>query len=308
MPAVVLNWSDPPPAGFTGGAVTVGNFDGVHLGHRELIDATVRRAKAVGGPAVAVTFDPPPIHLLNPASIKPPLTTVEDRAELLLAAGATHVVTLRVDAGLLALSPEAFFEDVLVGQFRAKAVVEGYNFRFGQRRAGDNILLKKLCEKVGIGFEEVPPRELGGEAVSSSRVRAELNAGNVAGAAKLLDRPYAIRGTVVAGAKRGRTLGFPTANLDDVPTLVPGTGVYAVRARVGGQSWPAAANVGGNPTFGEDARKIEVHLIGFDGDLYGEDVRVEFVAKLRDTKPFAGVEALKEQLDRDIREAKSLLS
>jgi riboflavin kinase/FMN adenylyltransferase len=307
MSAVVLNWSAPPPAGFTGGAVTVGNFDGVHLGHRALIDATVLRAKAVGGPAVAVTFDPPPIHLLNPASIKPPLTTVEDRAELLLAAGATHVVTLRVDAGLLALSPEAFFEDVLVGQFRAKAVVEGYNFRFGQRRAGDNTLLKKLCEKVGIGFEEVPPRELGGEAVSSSRVRAELNAGNVAGAAKLLGRPYAICGTVVAGAKRGRTLGFPTANLDRVPTLVPGTGVYAVRARVVDQSWPAAANVGGNPTFGEDARKIEVHLIGFEGDLYGVEIRVKFVEKLRETKPFAGVEALKEQLRIDIEKAKDLV-
>src|SRR5262245_14774091 len=147
MPAVIVNWSDPPPAAFIGGAVTVGNFDGVHLGHRALIDAAVRRAKAVGGPAVAVTFDPPPIHLLNPASIKPPLTTVEDRAELLLAAGATNVVTLRVDSGLLALSPEAFFEDVLVGQFRAKAVVEGYNFRFGRGRAGDNPLLKGLCER-----------------------------------------------------------------------------------------------------------------------------------------------------------------
>jgi riboflavin kinase / FMN adenylyltransferase len=168
--------------------------------------------------------------------------------------------------------------------------------------------LKQMCAKAGIGFEEVPPREMDGEAVSSSRVRGELVNGNVAWAAKLLARPYAIRGTVVTGAKRGRTLGFPTANLDGVKTLVPGTGVYAVRASVGEQSWPAAANVGPNPTFGEDARKIEVHLIGFEGDLYGTNLRVEFVEKLRDTKPFAGVEALKEQLRIDIKTAKKRIS
>ncbi len=308
MPAASLHWTAPPPAAFTAGAVTVGNFDGVHAGHRALIDATVQRARQVGGPAVVVTFDPPPIHLLNPAAIKPPLTTVEDRAALLLAAGATHAVTLQVDAGLLALSPEAFFEDVILGQFRAKAVVEGYNFRFGRGRAGDNDHLKQMCAKAGIVFEEVPPREIDGEAVSSSRVRGELLKGNVAGAAKLLARPYAIRGTVVTGAKRGRTLGFPTANLEGVKTLVPGTGVYAVRAWVGEKSWLAAANVGPNPTFGEDARKIEVHLIGFDGDLYGTELRVEFVEKLRDTKPFAGVEALKKQLQIDVETAKKRIS
>lgn len=308
MSALVINWSAHPPAGFTSGAITVGNFDGVHLGHRALIDATVRRAEEVGGPAVVVTFDPPPVNLLYPAAAKPPLTTVEDRAELLLAAGATHVATLAVDAGLLALSPEAFFEDVIAGQFRAKAVVEGYNFRFGRGRAGDNAVLKGLCAKVGVAFEEVGPREVDGEVVSSSRVRTELTAGNVTAASKLLGRPYAIRGEVVTGAKRGRTLGFPTANLDGVKTLVPGTGVYAVRAWVGNVAYPAAANVGPNPTFGEDARKIEVHLIGFAGDLYGTDLRVEFVEKLRDTKPFAGAEALKEQLTADVRLARNRLA
>jgi riboflavin kinase/FMN adenylyltransferase len=307
MSSLVLNWMSHPPAEYTGGAVTVGNFDGVHLGHRALVGAAARQAARVDGPAVAVTFDPPPIHLLNPVAIKPSLTTVEDRAELLHAAGATHVVTLHVDAGLLALSPEAFFEDVIVGQFRARAVVEGFNFRFGRGRAGDDALLRSMCGKGGIAFEEVPPLEVAGEAVSSSRVRGELTAGNVKAAATLLGRPYAIRGTVVAGAKRGRTLGFPTANLDDVKTLVPGTGVYAVRAWVGEKSWPAAANVGPNPTFGEDARKIEVHLIGFEGDLYGTELRVEFVEKLRDTKPFAGVEALREQLKRDVQHAQRFL-
>ncbi len=308
MPSLFLNWMAPPPSAFAGGALTVGNFDGVHLGHRALIDTTVRQAKQIDGPAVVVTFDPPPINLLNPAAAKPPLTTVEDRAELLLAAGATHVVTLQVDAGLLALSPEAFFEDVIVGQFRTRVLVEGYNFRFGRGRAGDNAQLKKLCESAEIGFEELPPREIDGEAVSSSRVRAELTAGNVSAAAKLLGRPYSLTGTVVTGAKRGRTLGFPTANLDNVKTLVPCTGVYAMRAWVGDKSWPAAANVGPNPTFGEDARKIEVHLIGFEGDLYGAELRVEFVQRLRDTKPFAGIEDLKEQLKRDIEVARTVVT
>jgi riboflavin kinase/FMN adenylyltransferase len=151
----------------------------------------------------------------------------------------------------------------------------------------------------------VSPLTVGGEPVSSSRVRAALVAGDVNGAAELLGRPYRIDGTVVTGAKRGRTLGFPTANLDGVETLLPKEGVYAVRAAVGEATYPAAANVGPNPTFGEDARKIEVHLIGFGGDIYGQPMGVEFVARLRDTRPFAGVSELSDQLQRDVEAARA---
>jgi riboflavin kinase/FMN adenylyltransferase len=309
MALLSLAWTEHPPPELTGGAVTVGNFDGVHRGHCELIAAARRWADRVGGPAVAVTFDPPPAALLNPRPDKAiPLTTLADRAALLVAAGADRVVTLRTDAGLLSLSPEAFFEDVLLGLFRARAVVEGYNFRFGRARAGDMNTLRDLCAKAGVGFEEVPPLVVGGEPVSSSRVRAALVAGDVSQAAELLGRPHRIAGTVVTGAKRGRTIGFPTANLDGVPTLVPAVGVYAVRALVDGVSHPAAANVGPNPTFGDDARKIEVHLIGYSGDLYGHELAVEFVARLRDTRPFAGASELSEQLKRDVEAAKTLLS
>src|SRR5262249_31587925 len=147
-----------------------------------------------------------------------------------------------------------------------------------------------------------------GEPVSSSRVRAAIVSGDVALAAELLARPYRIAGIVITGAKRGRTIGFPTANLGDVPTVLPGNGVYAVRADVDGKMWPGAANVGPNPTFGEDARKVEVHLIGFAGDLYGKPMAVEFVARLRDTKPFAGVNELIEQLRRDVECAKGVLN
>jgi riboflavin kinase/FMN adenylyltransferase len=303
MTILSLSWTEPPPGELTGGAVTVGNFDGVHRGHQQLIAAAKRWGEQVQGPIVAVTFDPPPLHLLNPQAAKPPLATPAEKAELLRAAGADHVVVLRTDAGLLSLSPDAFFEDVIVGLFRARAVVEGYNFRFGRGRAGDTAQLRELCATAGIAFEEVPPQIIDGEPVSSSRVRAALLAGDVAEAAKLLGRPYRIAGTVVTGAKRGRTIGFPTANLGDVPTLVPKEGVYAVRAIVNETTYPAAANIGPNPTFGEDARKIEIHLIGFAGDLYGQPLAVEFVTRLRDTRPFSGVQELSEQLQRDVEEA-----
>ncbi|MFO0847063.1 MAG: riboflavin biosynthesis protein RibF [Gemmataceae bacterium] len=298
-----LAWTDRPPVGITGGAVTVGNFDGVHCGHRELVAAARRWADRVGGPCVAVTFDPPPGAVLRPVAGLLPLTTLEHRAELLRAAGADHVVVLATDAGLLSLSPEAFFEDVVAGFFGARAVAEGYNFRFGRGRAGDTAALRQFCEAATIAFEEVSPLTVGGEPVSSSRVRAALVVGDVATAAELLGRPYRIDGTVVTGAKRGRTLGFPTANLGGVETLLPKEGVYAVRATVGGATYPAAANVGPNPTFGEDARKIESHLIGFGGDIYGQPMSVEFVARLRDTRPFAGVGELSDQLRRDVEAA-----
>ncbi len=309
MAVLSLAWTEHPPPELTGGAVTVGNFDGVHRGHRELVAAAKRWADRLGGPAVAVTFDPPPAALLRPRPDKAvPLTTLADRADLLRAAGADHVVVLKTDAGLLSLSPEAFVEDVLTRLFRARVVVEGANFRFGRGRAGDTNTLRELCAKAGVAFEEVPPVVVGGEPVSSSRVRAALVAGDVGQAAELLGRPYRIAGTVVAGAKRGRTIGFPTANLEGVRTLVPGVGVYAVRAVVDGVSHPAAANVGPNPTFGEDARKIEVHLIGFDGDLYDKGLAAEFVARLRDTRPFASAAELSEQLKRDVETAKRVLS
>ena len=307
MATVFLDWHAYPPPGVAGGAVTVGNFDGVHRGHRALVAAARRQAGAVGGPAVVVTFDPPPHQVLHPGSERPPLTTIPQRAELLHAIGADHVVVLRASPALLALSPEAFFEDIVVRQLGAKAVVEGYDFRFGRGRAGTNDTLRELCRAAGLAFEEVPQFALNGEPVSSSRVRAALVAGDVTRAADLLARNYSISGTVITGAKRGRTIGFPTANLGGVPAVLPGNGVYAVRATVDGRAWPAAANVGPNPTFGEDARKIEVHLIGFAGDVYGKEMGVEFVTRLRETRPFSGVGELVEQLKQDIERAKQAL-
>ncbi len=308
MTTAVLDRTAVAPPGFAGGAVTVGNFDGVHRGHRELVAAAARWAARVVGPAVVVTFDPPPYQILVPdAPPRLPLTTIDDRAVLLRAAGADRVAVYRPDRDLLGLAPEAFVRDVLLGQLGAKAVVEGYNFRFGRDRAGDTGLLRDLCAAADVGFEEVGPLTDGEEPISSSRVRAALLAGDVALAADLLGRSYRVVGTVVTGARRGRTIGFPTANLADVPTVLPGNGVYAVRTVVNGTVWPGAANVGPNPTFGDDARKVEVHLIGFTGDVYGSRLPVEFVAKLRDTRSFAGAAELVEQLSRDMAAAAAVV-
>jgi riboflavin kinase / FMN adenylyltransferase len=291
-----------PPAHFTGGVVTVGNFDGVHRGHAALMQANIRLARQLGGPSVAVTFDPTPLSLLQPALVKPALSLLDDRVAWLHALGVDHVVALKTEAGLLSLSAESFVEDVLIGQFRVQGVVEGFNFRFGRGRAGDNGTLRTLAEQFNVQFEEVPAYTADGETVSSSRVREAINTGDVTRAAELLGRPYQLRGVVVTGAKRGRTIGFPTANLAEVKTLIPKDGVYAVRsgAMIG------AMNIGPNPTFAEHQQKLEVHWLDLSGDLYGQELRIEFLQRLRDTQQFRGVEALVEQLKRDVAACRSL--
>jgi riboflavin kinase/FMN adenylyltransferase len=305
MTAVFLNQTDERPPGFAGCAAAIGNFDGVHRGHLALVAATIRRAKELGGPAVAVSFDPPPYQVLFPhAPVRPPLTDLAERTRLLHAAGIDRVAILRTTPDLLALTPERFFADVIVRQLGAKALVEGFNFRFGVNRSGNTNTLRSLCSGAEIYFEEVPPFELDGETVSSSRVRAALMNGDVSLAERLLGRLYAIAGTVVKGAERGRTLGFPTANLSDVHVVLPGDGVYAVRAKVSGEWRPAAANIGPNPTFGDDARKIEVHVLDFAGDLYGSRLELEFTSKLRDTHPFATAAELIVQLKQDVEHAR----
>jgi riboflavin kinase/FMN adenylyltransferase len=291
------------------GAVTVGNFDGVHRGHAALIAELRRHARDIRGPAVAVTFDPHPIALLAPERLQPLLTTIEDRAELLKSAGADSVVILKTTRDLLALEPGEFLDSILAKQLAAKAVVEGFNFQFGRARRGSTDTIAAWCREKGLPFAVVPPFHWNGVLVSSSRVREALEKGDVAAAADFLGRPYRLRGTVCSGAKRGQSIGFPTANLDRPLTLIPGDGVYAARARLAdGSVFPAAVNVGPNLTFGEQARKVEAHLIGFAGNLYGQGLALEFAARLRDTRKFASSEELASQLRADVVAAKSALT
>jgi riboflavin kinase/FMN adenylyltransferase len=288
-------------------AVAVGNFDGVHLGHAALAARLVAAADRLGLPAVALTFDPHPARILRPERAPEPLTTPARRAELLLALGVDAVLVQPVDRRLTALSAQDFYRGVLRGRLAARALVEGPDFRFGAGRAGDVRLLESLCAADGVALEVVAPVTAGGSPVSSSRIRELVAAGHVAAANSLLTAPFRASGTVVAGARRGAALGFPTANLGGVATLLPAVGVYAARATlhaVGGSSGHAAAvHVGPNVTFGATAVTVEAHLVGFTGDCYGARLDVDFLDRLRDTRRFDSISDLQAQLTRDVEAA-----
>lgn len=298
---------DAVPASLRRGAVAIGNFDGVHRGHARIVERLIARAQQVGGPALVFTFDPHPVRLLRPSAAPPPLTWTDRKAELLVELGVDSMIAYPTDEALLALSPREFFDQIVRGRLDAQAMVEGPNFYFGHERQGTIDVLRQFTDEAGILLEVVKPLVLDGEIVSSSRVRRLIAAGHVDAARALLTRPYRIRGMVTHGAGRGARLGFPTANVDAIDTLLPGLGVYAGLAHAQGELWPAAINIGPNPTFGEHALKVEAHLIDFEGLLYGQPLEVDFLARLRDIHPFDGVEALKSQLLRDVAATRSVV-
>jgi riboflavin kinase / FMN adenylyltransferase len=294
------------PAALRKGAVAIGNFDGVHRGHARIVDRLLAVAKEVAGPAVVFTFDPHPVRLLRPQQAPPPLTWTERKAELLAELGVDHVIAYPTDNALLQFSPEEFFSRIVVERLDARAIVEGPNFCFGRNRSGDIKLLENLCNRAEIVLRIVEPIQIDGEYVSSSRVRKLIEVGDVREAAHLLTRPYRLRGMVRHGANRGVQLGFPTANLDAIDTLLPAMGVYAGQSLLAdGQVVPAAINIGPNPTFGEQATKVEVHLIDWHGSLYGLPLEVDFLARLRDIQRFDNVDRLKAQLHNDIDQARA---
>ena len=297
----------PVPDACRAAVLTIGNFDGVHVGHQALLVEAANQARQRACASIAVTFDPHPSQLLRPDRIQPFLTTIEERTALLQQHGIDHVLILQTSAALLQLSAREFFERIIVQQLQAQALVEGFNFCFGKGREGTIELLRDLCNEKNIALTLMPPCELLGAPVSSSRVRADLLAGDVDSVRQLLGRPYRITGVVGTGQKRGATLGFPTANLHGIATLLPADGVYAVRAIHAGKAYPAAANIGPNPTFGENARKVEVHLLGFAGDLYKQSLSVDFIKKIRDTKAFGSAADLIEQIHADIDEVRRII-
>jgi riboflavin kinase/FMN adenylyltransferase len=291
--------------------VTVGMFDGVHRGHRALLDRVAAEAAARDVPAAAVTFDRHPLAVLRPGGEPPLLTTLDRKVALLGEAGMEVVLVLEFTRELSEVPAEAFATEVLFDALAARAVVVGENFRFGHKAAGDPALLADLGRPRGIDVVAVPLQAHDGEVVSSTRVRTELAAGDVAAAAASLGRPYVVEGVVVEGDHRGRPLlGVPTANLQ-VPAgiALPADGVYAghLTDEEDRVARPAAISVGTNPQFGTD-RRVEAHVLDFDADLYGHRVSVAFTHHLRDQAVFAGTDELVAQIRADIAQARRLLS
>jgi riboflavin kinase/FMN adenylyltransferase len=278
----------------------VGNFDGVHRGHARIIERLLAMATELGGPAVVLTFDPHPVRILHPEHAPPPLTWTDRKAELLAELGVDAVIAYPTDAALVQLGPREFFDRIVRGALAARTMVEGPNFFFGHDRAGDIRLLRELCGQAGVALEVVEPVAIDGQIVSSSRVRALVAEGRMEDVSRLLTRPYRIRGRVIRGAGRGVKLGYPTANLGDVATLLPGEGIYAGRGLADGAWWPGAISLGPNPTFDEGGLKVEVYLLDYRGLLYDRWIEVDFLARLRNIIKFASVDELVAQMARDV--------
>ena len=291
-----------------GGYASIGNFDGVHRGHQAMLNVLTSQARSENVPAVAVTFDPHPIALLKAEATPPALTTIEHRAELLGRYGVDVTLVLPTDRNLLSLTAEEFFETIVIGRLQARGLVEGPNFFFGRNRSGNITVLRSLCGHHGLTFDVAPPATVDEQLVSSSVIRSLLEIGDLAHAVRLLGHAYRVTGTVHLGAQRGRTLGFPTANLAEIKTLIPANGVFAGWAVTPNARHAAAIHIGPNPTFGEAARKVEVHLLDFQGDLYGSVLHVDFVDRVRQVRKFGSAEELQKQLQLDIQSVRQILS
>jgi riboflavin kinase / FMN adenylyltransferase len=300
----------PLPRLQNGATVTVGSFDGVHLGHQAVLREIDRRARAAGRVSLLVTFDPHPLEVVNPEAAPPLLTTGAERLEILAQSPLDYVMLLRFDRHLAGLTPEQFVREVLLERCAVKELVIGHDHGFGRGRSGDVETLRRLGRAQGFEVDVVDPVDVGGQHVSSSRIRRAVAGGDLAGAAAMLGRPYGVVGRVVEGERRGRLLGVPTINLSEISPrkLLPPDGVYAVRVEWRGGRAGGMMNQGSRPTFNDGRRVLEAHLFGFEGNLYGEWVRIEWVERLRDVERFGSVEQLQQQLERDRVRAEAVLA
>ena len=300
----------PEPRQWSAAAVTVGNFDGVHLGHQALAAEVVAEARRSQGPAIVLTFDPHPSRILSPDRAPSALMTLEQKAEVLRALGIDRLAVLPFSLALAQKTAEEFAQEVVRRALGARVVVVGANFRFGRHRAGDVALLGELGLKLGFAVRGLLPVLHQGAAVSSTRIREALARGEVENARDMLGRPFFVEGRVVHGEGRGKSLGIPTANLSPSNETLPGNGVYACRATAcdGGElSLPAVVNIGRKPTFGGSETTLEAHPLAFECDLYGRRLRVTFEARLREERRFASAEDLVAQIRNDIAEVRRLL-
>lgn len=288
--------------------VTIGNFDGVHLGHQEIFERTHRHADRLDTAAVALTFVPHPVRYFRPETDEFRISTDQHKFELMIRHGLDGVVALPFDEQLASLEPAAFVDEIIADGLDASVVVVGTNFRFGRKRAGSTDDLERLAAERDIETEIVSEVERDGEVVSSTRIRKLLREGAVNEAAQLLTRPHRVCGTVVHGEKRGRTLGYPTANIDP-ENLIPANGIYATRLHVDGQPpLPAASSIGIRPTFDGEERRLESFVLDRDDlDLYDAEVEVEFIEYVRPEESFDSADALVSQMDDDVEAVRNIL-
>ncbi|MGA8754632.1 bifunctional riboflavin kinase/FAD synthetase [Candidatus Deferrimicrobium sp.] len=287
-------------------SLTIGNFDGVHLGHRELLRRAVAHARDLRLEAVALTFTPHPVRFFTPKARFYEITSMGEKAARMEELGIDVLVVEAFTGAIGGMGPEEFARTVIHERLRARVVTVGYDFTFGRNRTGSPVMLRRIGSELGFDVDVVPPLLRGGEIVSSSRIRDLLLSGRVREAEELLCRPYAVSGRVIPGTARGRKLGFPTANVEFVQELLPMPGVYVIDAAVGGVVRRGVANVGFSPTFGENSLAVEAHLIDFAGDLYGQEMTVRFRDRIRDERKFKSVEELVRQIEKDVGYARSV--
>ena len=287
--------------------VTIGNFDGVHLGHREIFRRVKREAAALGGVSLVITFIPHPIKMLGVHKGLRLINTYAEKELLLEASGIDYLLIIPFTAEFASISAERFVRDILVGAIGVRKLIIGYDYAFGKNRQGDVAMLRHMGDDLGFTVDVLEPIALSGLVYSSTAVRRMIAEGDVRGVVRLIGRHFSVGGTVVHGKQRGKGLGFPTANLQTDKELIPKPGVYAVKVKVDDATYDGACNIGDNPTFGNGSLSIEVFIFDFDGDIYGREVRLYFVDRIRDEVTFPNPQALQEAIARDVARCREIL-
>ena len=283
--------------------ITIGNYDGIHRGHKEIIERVVRKARQEAGTAMLMTFNPHPLSVLKPDTYTRLITPLHLKKTLIEEAGIDVMIIVPFDEAFRQVTSHEYIENILVGTLGVRHIIVGHDFKFGKSASGDTALLQKASSQYGFDVEVVEPVMIDGERIGSNQIRKLVISGEMEKAAAFLERSYMIEGVVVHGEERGRGMGFPTINIDTFAELIPKNGVYVTEVEVDGECLPAVTNIGYNPTFDGKKLLVETHILNFSGDLYDREVCIWFHERVREEVKFSGIEALKERIMQDVAKA-----